>query len=282
MIKLCAFDIDGTLLDSNSKLPESTLEALSKLDAAGIKIVLASGRVFPSIQYNQKLMNIVGPIVSTNGSLISLDGDEIYKGYYIENELLSLLQKFCIKHKLEFHFYDDKNYYSNRLNFDRIKHLKLDTDYGINYQVDIIINKDPVSFLTSLNKKAVKFQISGLDLKGISRDEIINLLNDEFGEELYITGSGDTIVEIGNKNANKWSSVEEICGILGISNNEVAAIGDAYNDMPMVKAAGIGFAMGNAKDKLKSVADIIVNDNDSSGVLEAVNYVLEENKKCLM
>lgn len=278
MIKLFAFDIDGTLLDNNSKVTDESREALKKLDNAGIKVVLASGRVFPSIKYNQKLLGISGPIVATNGSLISLDGREIYKSYNIEDDLLKKLYEFCLEYKMDFHFYDEDNYYTNRLNLDRIKHLKIDNDFGMNYQVDLIIKNDPVSYLINQGKKAIKFQISGIDEKEISKDKIIDLLDKDFGEDLYITASGDSLLEIGNKNATKWTSIEEICDKLGIYTNEVAAIGDAYNDIPMVKGAGLGFAMGNAKDKLKEVADVIVADNESGGALEAVNYVLEANK----
>lgn len=278
MIKLFAFDIDGTLLDNNSKITAESREAIRKLDDAGIKVVFASGRLFPSIREHQDSFGIEGPIVGTNGSLISLDGKEIYKKYYIENDLLSGLYKFCLDNKLEFHFYDDENYYTNRLNLNRIKHLKIENDYGMNYQVDLIIKKDPVSYLFSQGKNAIKFQVSGIDEKEMPREKIIELLDKEFGDVLYITASGDSILEIGNKNATKWTSLEEICEVLGINNNEVAAIGDAYNDIPMVEGAGLGFAMGNAKEKLKNVADIIVANNESGGVLEAVNYVLEANK----
>lgn len=278
MIKLFAFDIDGTLLDNNSNVTDESREGLKKLDDAGIKVVLASGRVFPSIKYNQKLLGIPGPIVATNGSLISLDGREIYKSYYIEDDLLKKLYEFCLEYKMDFHFYDEDNYYTNRLNLDRIKHLKIDNDFGMNYQVDLIIKNDPVSYLINQGKKAIKFQISGIDEKEISKEKIIDLLEKDFGEDLYITASGDSLLEIGNKNATKWTSIEEICDKLGIYTNEVAAIGDAYNDIPMVKGAGLGFAMGNAKDKLKEVADVIVADNESGGALEAVNYVLEANK----
>ena len=278
MIKLFAFDIDGTLLDNKSLLTSASNEAIKKLQEAGIKVVLASGRVFPSIQFHQKLLGINGPIVATNGSLISLDGKEVYKSYHIDDDLLKALYEFCLKHELEFHFYDEENYYTNRLNLDRIKHLFINNDYGMNYQVGLIIKKDPVSYLIKNGKKAVKFQISGIDEKEISKEEILGLLKQEFEDKLYMTASGDSIIEIGNKDATKWSSIEEICKILGIYNNEVAAIGDAYNDIPMVMGARLGFAMGNAKKELKDVADVVVADNESNGILEAVNYVLEANK----
>lgn len=278
MIKLFAFDIDGTLLDNKSKVPDSSIEALKKLDDAGIKVVLASGRVFSSVKYNQNLLNIRGPIVATNGSLISLDGRDIYKTYPLEEDKLKQLYEFCISNKLDFHIYDDENYYTNRVNLEKIKHLEIDNNYGMNYQVNLIYKNDPISYLIENNKKAVKFQISGIDDNDLSRNEIVKILNNDFSDSLYITSSGFSQLEIGNKNATKWSSIEEICEILGINIDEVAAIGDAHNDIPMVSNAELGFAMGNAKEELKEVADVIVADNESFGVLEAVNYILEVNR----
>ena len=278
MIKLFAFDIDGTLLDNKSKVPDSSIEALKRLDDAGIKVVLASGRVFSSVKYNQNLLNIKGPIVATNGSLISLDGRDIYKTYPLGEDKLKQLYEFCISNRLDFHIYDDENYYTNRVNLEKIKHLEIDNNYGMNYQVNLIYKNDPISYLIENNKKAVKFQISGIDDNDLSRNEIVKILNNDFSDSLYITSSGFSQLEIGNKNATKWSSIEEICKILGINKNEVAAIGDAHNDIPMVSNAELGFAMGNAKEELKEIADIIVANNESSGVLEAVNYILEVNK----
>ena len=278
MIKLFAFDLDGTILDNNSAVQESSIEALKKLKDAGIKVVLASGRVFPSVKYNQNLLGIKGPIVATNGSLISLDGKDVYKSYEIDEEHLKSLYDFCIKHKLYFHIYDDENYYTNRVDLEKIKHLKIENEYGMNYQVDIIIKNNPLKYIMEHGKKAVKFQISGIDENELPRNEIVDLIDKQFGKELYITSSGFSQLEISNKNATKWSSIEEICKILGIYTSEVATIGDAFNDIPMVKGAGLGFAMGNAKDELKKVADVVVADNESAGVLEAVNYVLEANK----
>lgn len=278
MIKLFAFDIDGTLLDNKSKVPDSSIVALKKLDDAGIKVVLASGRVFSSVKYNQNLLNIRGPIVATNGSLISLDGRDIYKTYPLEEDKLKQLYEFCISNKLDFHIYDDENYYTNRVNLEKIKHLEIDNNYGMNYQVNLIYKNDPISYLIENNKKAVKFQISGIDDNDLSRNKIFKILNNDFSDSLYITSSGFSQLEIGKKNATKWSSIEEICEILGINKNEVAAIGDAHNDIPMVSNAELGFAMGNAKEELKEVADVIVADNESFGVLEAVNYILEVNR----
>lgn len=278
MIKLFAFDIDGTLLDSSISMPEENINALRKLNESGIKTVLASGRVLTSIKYYQEMIGYDNPIVATNGTVIALDSKNIHKSYYIDDEILKDLYEFCKAYKLDFHFYDEENYYTNRVNLDRIKHLKINNDYGMNYQVDLIIKKDPVSYLLSKGKSANKFQIAGIDTNKLSQEEIVKKVNEEFADKLYITSSGSNIIELSNKNSSKWNSISEICEILGISRKEVAAIGDSYNDLPMIENAKIGFAMGNANETLKEKADIIVGDNDSSGIVEACDYVLRFNK----
>lgn len=278
MIKLFAFDIDGTLLDSSIRMPDENIKALRKLNDSGIKTIFASGRVLSSIKYYQKIIGYDNPIVATNGSMIALSSNDIYKTYYIDDDILKDLFEFCKEHKLEFHFYDEENYYTNRVNLERIKHLKIDNDYGMNYQVDLIIKEDPVSYLLSQGKSANKFQISGIDNNKLSKEDIISKVDKKFGDKLYITSSGSNLIELSNKNSSKWNSLSEICEILGISIDEVAAIGDSYNDIPMVKNAKLSFAMGNANETLKKYADIIVGDNDSSGIVEACDYVLRLNK----
>lgn len=81
--------------------------------------------------------------------------------------------------------------------------------------------------------------------------------------------------EITNENVNKWSAIEFLLDKLDIQKEEVIAIGDNINDKEMIEEAGLGVVMGNSNPKMKEIADKIVADNNSEGVLEAIkNYVL--------
>ena len=77
--------------------------------------------------------------------------------------------------------------------------------------------------------------------------------------------------EITNENVNKWTAIEFLINRLGISKEEVIAIGDNMNDKEMVENAGLGVVMGNSNPTMKDLADEIVADNNSDGVLEAIN-----------
>ena len=80
--------------------------------------------------------------------------------------------------------------------------------------------------------------------------------------------------EITNQNVNKWTALEFLMEKLNINQKEVVAIGDNMNDKEMIENAGLGIVMGNSNSKMKELADIVVKDNNSDGVYEAIEKYL--------
>lgn len=278
MIKLFALDLDGTLLDNESKLGKENISALRKLNEYGVKTVLASGRVFSSLCYFESLIGTYNPIIANNGAINALNRNSLYKTYLLKDEVLKDLSDFAREYELDFHFYDENTFYTNRLDLDRISHLKKPSSYGLNYQVGLVVKDDPVEYFLSRPGQASKFQISNLDKHELSKQRVLDLLKDKFDGLLSISASSDKVLEIMAPNTSKWQGIRDICEVLGISNNEVAAIGDSYNDIEMVKNSKYGFAMANANDKLKTEAYKIVSTNESGGIIEAAKHILEVNK----
>ena len=278
MIKLLAIDIDGTLLDSSNKLRDNTVQALKELNSIGVVTVLASGRALSSVRYYTKLMGFDNPCIGNNGAVISLSENNIYKRKTIDEDLLIDLYEYTLEEKLNFHFYDNDTFYSNTLDINRINHLKIDTDYGMNYQVRLEINEDPVRKFLEEGKKANKFQIVGNIDNPISEGAIFNQYLNRYEDKLYITRSNKNVIEIMNKQVNKYLAIKDLLDLMGIDKEEFAAIGDSYNDIEMVTSAKLGFAMGNANESLKDVCNHIVADNDSDGILDCVSIIKDYNK----
>ena len=88
----------------------------------------------------------------------------------------------------------------------------------------------------------------------------------EIGDSMYMTISKPFFLEFMNKEVDKSKSIERLAKILGISMLEVIAIGDSYNDLSMIKAAGLGVAMYNAVDCVKAAANYTTDDNEHDGV----------------
>ena len=72
---------------------------------------------------------------------------------------------------------------------------------------------------------------------------------------------------------NKGIGLQKLSSYLNIDSNQIASIGDSFNDLSMFKTANISFAMGNAQEEVKKQADIVVSDNDHDGVKEAIEYI---------
>lgn len=278
MIKLFAFDLDGTVLNSRGLMDDKTREAFRKLDENGIKYIFATGRVTTSVAYHMEKTGVDNPLVANNGAAAFLNRDTLLEEKYLDTDILKKLRQFANSRDLYYHFYDLDTFYSEQLHVARLKHLEKEEDARYKYQVNISISENPLDQLERNMTHALKFQIF-VDPEGdYSKDDLIRDLKKEFGDDLYITYSAHSLVEIMTKGVNKWQAILDIGENLGINKNEIAAIGDQDNDYPMVKNAGLGFAMGNAIDSLKVVADYTVASNDDYGVVEAIEKVLEYNK----
>lgn len=101
------------------------------------------------------------------------------------------------------------------------------------------------------------------------------MLLDAFGAHIGVTRSADRLVEIVVKGVSKASALTALAAKLGITADETMAIGDAYNDLPMLKAAGTSVAMGNAFPEVKAEADCETLSCTENGLAAAIyTYVL--------
>lgn len=274
MIKLFAMDLDGTSLDSNSILQEKTINALKKLDENGIKFVFTSGRATPSVRYLMESTGIDNPLVTNNGALAFINKENLIYQNPLKYEEVEELINFSQENKLFFQFYDLDTYYSNRMCPERFNHLEKDSTYGMNYQVNFSFSTKPLKELKLRKNSAFKFQIF-IDKNDSNKLSTILEKVSEMG--LYSTTSSYGMIEIMQKNVNKFNGLSEISYLLGISKEEMAAIGDQDNDIPMLENVGMSFAMGNAIDKVKEISDFVVSTNDEFGLVDAINIVLEKN-----
>ena len=274
MIKLFAMDLDGTSLDNNSILRKETIDALKKLDENGIKFVFTSGRAMPSVRYLMSLTGIDNPFVTNNGALAMINKEKPIYTKGIEYKKIKELINFSENNKLSYQFYDVDTYYSNRIRPERFNHLKKDSQYGMNYQVNFSFSTNPLKELNNRKNAALKFQIFP-DVE--KKEEKIMVLEKVKELDLYATSSNDKVIEIMEKDVNKFNGISEIGSFLGINKNEIAAIGDQDNDIPMLENSVLSFAMGNSIDKVKEVCDYTVSTNENFGLVEAINIVLEKN-----
>lgn len=261
MYKLVAIDMDGTLLNKDSKISKRTEQIIRTVRRKGIKVIISTGRSFEGIKRYLKQLGLLSRgnyAVTCNGAAIYDCGSEKVieqSGVFIRD----------------------------------LKRAAVDCDwFGIKiygYKLDSLITRSENKF-TDLEKKDLGTKIDIVKFELLDDEEsLIKILIvedkeflDKYHEYLYKKYSRDFsvvrslpyMIEILNKNSNKANAIKFICDRLGIKNDEVIAFGDAMNDFEMIDSAGFGVAMGNAIPSIKEISDFVTESNNEEGVANAL------------
>ena len=236
--KMLVFDLDGTLLNSQTVIDSPEREIISEYSRRGVKISYITARSPRAVTEILKDM--------------PCDGISYYNG----------AMTYC----------DDKLIDANLIKYaDGIK------IYNIFKDKDISVYIEPYSYRkgTILNldtKEVTDGTIYDIPENDIQRVRIIaKNLEIDLPEYLTVTTTRDDYALILNKNAKKEKALREIAKYYNLEMQDITAFGDDLNDMNMIKEAGIGIAMGNAVDELKSVADCVIDTNDNNGIYKFLN-----------
>lgn len=287
MIKILAFDLDGTLLKSDKSMDVRTVEAIERAKAQGMHVVIASGRDKNGCKFVYEPLGLEeGPhfLALVNGQIIY---DFAHKEYDLDDVLSTedglKIQEVCRKYNVEGIFCCGYDFYSYISRFGRLKKnvknlvLGEPTDYGLKAGSELrnfidLPYKD-ISLKQDINKVCLVHSASFFE-KNIEK-----MKEDLKDFDVLLVGPG--WMEIMPKGVSKASAIEKIAKKLGYSMENVMAFGDAENDIEMIKEAGIGVAMGNAMDSVKKVADVVTSSNDENGIGQVIDDLLEGNENLL-
>ena len=262
--KLIALDMDGTMLDGEGRLTPRLKAAFAAAQSMGVRIVAATGRMYPSAMTHLSEAGIKSASIFYNGALIrdTEDGRTIYErrvGKELTAEILN--------------FFRERGWYIQAYSDDRLIVVD-DRDERCRYYEKLSEQK-AVAY-------GEKFWECGLDsskLLGISFDgeEFTRMgreVREAFGERIYQATTWGTFLEIAHPSVNKASALARVCGYYGVPREEAAAIGDGVNDIEMIKWAGTGIAMENSKEIVKAAADIIAPPNTEDGAARIIERLI--------
>lgn len=289
MYKLIAIDIDGTLLNSAGELTKHTSDVIKEATKRGVKIVLTSGRVTDSVKGIAEKINADKHIICDNGAtIVNLeDGKTIY-AKYIEKETIIKLVDFCINNNVYYMVFTNKEIIVKDLQhmafaFYKQRHHLKDEATGVSQikfaGIDYIKKvTDPFTRIVICDQdRAIYNSIINVlknfdDIALLAAPHISNKIVDDGDKKVVLSYS---YAEILAKDTNKWTAIEELIGKLKIKRSEVMAIGDNFNDIEMIKNAGLGIAMNNGSPVAKEVATVIAPSNNEDGVAKVIErYVL--------
>ena len=260
--RLLVLDLDGTLTNSQKKVTPATKEAILKMMDRGHVCMLASGRSTPGVRpiaEELKFPKRGGYILSFNGAkIIDCLTNEVLYQQTLSLEWLPTLLKFARENHCGLITYtEDEIISANGIDEyiqleSRVADIPIKEVKDFPGYVTFPINK---CLMTAHPDHAAKCEV---------------LLRDLVGEHISVYRSDPYYIEIVPKGIDKAASLEKMLPIIGISRENCIACGDGFNDIGMIKFAGIGVAMGNAQQVVKDAADVITLTNDEDGIIPII------------
>ncbi|MCL1949891.1 MAG: Cof-type HAD-IIB family hydrolase [Turicibacter sp.] len=285
-MKLIAIDMDGTLFNSNHEITEGNLQAIKDAQAAGHIVMLCSGRPHDALnQFMDSEYGLTLPVAGSNGAITYTEGKTIHSvgmDMNLAAEIFDYLQGGAHPFKL----YTNKGVFTIDSFLERAQKdfelLPPDATAGINVERFLEYLRSVGSqFFTQFSEisqqegmEIFKFFVS--TLIPAKKSVIENRLKTFQG--LGFTSSHRNNVEIMSDLGHKGTGLAQMAKHYGIPMENTIAIGDNFNDVPMMEAAGLSIAMENAEEEVKALCDVVTKSNDEDGVAFAIReYVLEKN-----
>lgn len=262
---MIAIDLDGTLLDSQKRLHPETVRVIAEVKRRGIMVTIATGRTLGSARPYAEKLGIELPLITYNGAHIAaITGRQTIEKTVMPMELAGAMIGELEHAGCYVKLYGDDHLYVQERTRETV-------DFSRRFGVPF----------TAVGKyKLAGLPVNPLKVTVIERTGLIDQawrILQTWKDKFTISRDGEYGIEIMAKMVNKGAALEKLCGLLAVSLEDVMAIGNEGNDVEMIARAGVGVAMGNAYDELKSLAALVTGTNDDLGVAHVLRkYILQE------
>ena len=252
-IKAVFFDIDGTLVSFNTHVvPNSTRRAIARLREQGIKVFIATGRLMKHVTVVDDI-EVDGYVTVNGGYCITSSGEVIFEQYF-PRETVEQAISLSEQYGFELNVMTHQDMYVNSWG-ERVEKI-----------ASMIHITPTVADLREVAATQPVVQMCPYISKELEQ-EIMPLLPDCVGSRWI-----ETFMDLNLKGVDKSLGVKHVMEYYGLTMAQAMAFGDGGNDLPMVRDAAIGVAMGNACEELKNAADFITESVDEDGVERALKH----------
>lgn len=265
MIRLISLDLDGTLLGPDGDLTPGAADAIAKARAEGLRVVLNTGRPVTEAGYFARLAGC-DELVSCVGGALLADArtEEELSRWDIPAPWGYRALELCLGRGLEITIFS-----GTQVVLDPFSKKSLLRVYPYpEFHRRAIVTEDPLGYLKQRGMPVTK--IHG-DWGPYPREELEQI------EQVDLTTSSDHDFEVMPRGINKGTALALMAQRYGLALEQCAAVGDSENDLPMLKAAGLPIAMGNAPERVKEAAGRVVPANTQGGVVQAILSCLDRS-----
>jgi Cof subfamily protein (haloacid dehalogenase superfamily) len=254
--RLIALDLDGTLLHSETHaVSPANAAQIRRVLEAGVSVVLASGRRYHTvITYARQLhLPTHTPLIAYNGALLRTVSGETLFHQPMPADAAQYLVRFCAAQNFHLNYYlNDEWYIREETPWSHLYRERTGSVPHITHDLTQFDGERPTKLLL-------------IDTPTIT-DRLCAQFQQEFGDRLYITKTDKEYLEFMHAGVSKGAALAQAAHRLDIPREACVAIGDSFNDIPMLEWAGLGIAVGNACEALKAVAGQVSPCADEDGV----------------
>jgi len=278
-IRLLVADVDGTLTNSRHEVPDATRRAIARIRAAGVRVMLATGRRYrDTLPVHERLGIDDAPLVTASGALVKRPADHatLWRAAFGAGVLEGVLAR-IVGTGHEPVLYTDSFLAGHDFHCRSLAAAEAGGG-GLAEYLDR--NRHLANVVPDLHVAPPAGVFAGFAMG--PREAMLALESDlaaAFPGALstHVIKSPryrEWLCEIAPAEVTKWSGVSAVAARWGIEAAEICAVGDDVNDLPMIRGAGLGVAMGNAVDEVRGAAHVVVGSHDGTGIADVADIIL--------
>lgn len=266
---LIAMDMDGTVLNSQGQISNTTINILNSEELKNMTIMFATGRMPKAVINILSQLKISKIVISHNGALISnLDTGEILFSRFVMELAIEKAIQIHNSRGITLHLNGVENVFVDRI-----------TNQTQKYERDLDIHVTVVKDLMTVSKNIVSFLFLGEKeiLENVKSDLLKQFPNVNY---VFIPDNDNMwMLQILGENISKGGSLISFAESKEIPKSKIISFGDNFNDVEMIKESGLGIAMANAQPEILNIADAITLSNDDNGIVYALNKLFDNNRR---
>ncbi len=267
--QLIALDLDGTVIGESLTITPAVSDAVRRAMERGVYVTIVTGRMFSATRIFAQRLMLTAPVACYQGAgIFEVESGRALRVTPVRNTIAMRVYEWAKREQLHVQMYENDRFYIESRNRHVAYYAQL---AGIE---PIVIPSLAERFAGRDSTKVVV--IADPDRAAYEAPRLAALL----GAEAYVTRSAPEFIEVLDPTADKGNALAFVAEHLGVDIAHTLAVGDSYNDLPLLRRAGIGVAMGSAPQELKEQADFVVGDWNADGVAEAIDRVIF-SKECV-
>jgi 5-amino-6-(5-phospho-D-ribitylamino)uracil phosphatase len=285
--QILALDVDGTLLDPDGTLRPRTLAAVARAARAGIRPVLCTGRRYRRARPIALALGLDAPLVCNSGAIIKDPKDHrtLWRGDFDPSLAALVLELFRSQEQPAVVFTDrgpneadfivaahptGQEFFDDYVN-QNLEHAEINSTWERSTSRSRDLGLDNRSAEPFFHVCAIGRRSQMLGFQQAALDRIAGRVQTFVQRSPRYLG---TMCEILRHDASKWAAILHVARLWGVEPGAICAVGDDANDIPMIRNAGLGVAMGHAHPDVLLAADLVTGGHDEDGVAMLVDEVL--------